>query len=233
MGSSLTTLSFSLLTSKQVRLSDRFVHYNKPFTISADGSIGAGTVENILKPPPDSSIVIFGLGTVGLTALMAAKYMGVQQIIAVDIFDHKMPLAKELGATVCINSTKVPDIVQHIKDLTNGGADYTVDCTGVPKVIEDMLNMLGMRGTAATVGVPPGGAKVSIDPMAYLLGSRGYKGCREGDSNPPVYIPHLCKMQRDGKFPVEKLCKVYDYKDMETALQDLLDGKVTKPVIKW
>lgn len=70
-------------------------------------------------------------------------------------------------------------------------------------MIEAMLNMLGMRGTAATVGVPPTGAKIEIDPLAYLLGSRGYKGCREGDSNPPVFIPQLCKMQKDGHFPVE------------------------------
>lgn len=84
------------------------------------------------------------------------------------------------------------DLVQHIKDLTGGGGvDYAVDCSGVPAVIEAMLNMLGMRGTAAAVGVPPAGAKISIDPMQYLLGSRGYKGVREGDSNIPVYIPHL------------------------------------------
>ncbi|KAK4495116.1 hypothetical protein PRZ48_013443 [Zasmidium cellare] len=194
---------------------------------------GAGTVENILKPEPDSSIVIFGLGTVGLTALMAAKYLGVKRIIGVDIFDHKMALAKELGATDTINSKSVDDIVQHIKDLTGGGVDYAVDCTGVPAVIENMLNMLAMRGTAATVGVPPSGAKINVDPLTFLLGSRGYKGCREGDSNPPVYIPHLCRLQRDGKFPVEKLCKVYDYKDIAQALHDLHDGKVTKPVIKW
>lgn len=189
---------------------------------------------NILKPTPESSIVIFGLGTVGLTALMAAKYLKVSQIIAVDIFDHKLPLALELGATQAINSRNIPDIVAHIKELTGGkGVDYTVDCTGVPAVIESMLNMLSMRGTAATVGVPPTGAKISVDPLTFLLGSRGYKGCREGDSNPPVFIPQLCKMQKDGDFPVEKLCKVYDYKDFEQALLDLKDGTVTKPVIKW
>ena len=109
-------------------------------------------MENVLKPPPDSSIVVFGLGAVGLSAVMAAKYLSVRQIIAVDIFDHKLPLAKELGATDIVNSTKTDDLVQHIKDLTGGGGvDYAVDCSGVPAVIEAMLSMLGMRGTAATV----------------------------------------------------------------------------------
>ncbi|EME86925.1 uncharacterized protein MYCFIDRAFT_30433 [Pseudocercospora fijiensis CIRAD86] len=198
---------------------------------------GAGTVLNILKPEPDSCLVVFGLGTVGLTAIMAAKYLKVRQIIGVDIFDHKLPLATELGCTDVLNSKSLSgeELVKKIKELTgkNNGADFAIDCTGVPKVIEAMLNVLSMRGTAATVGVPPSGAKIEIDPLQYLLGSRGYRGCREGDSNPPVFIPQLCKMQADGHFPVEKLCKVYDYKDFEKALHDLHDGKVTKPVIKW
>ncbi|KAF2214516.1 hypothetical protein CERZMDRAFT_95780 [Cercospora zeae-maydis SCOH1-5] len=221
-----------------VKVPDDVPDENIPF-LAAMGcgyQTGAGTVMNILRPRSDESIVVFGLGTVGLTAIMGAKYLNMKQIIGVDIFDHKLPLAKELGCTHVLNSKNVPDgdIVKAIKDLTGGvGVDFAVDCTGVPKVIEAMLNMLGMRGTAATVGVPPTGAKIEIDPLVYLLGSRGYKGCREGDSNPPVFIPQLCKMQKDGHFPVEKLCKVYDYKDFDQALHDLHDGKVTKPVIKW
>ncbi|WPH00675.1 Aryl-alcohol dehydrogenase [Acrodontium crateriforme] len=195
--------------------------------------IGAGTVMNILKPEPESSIVIFGLGTVGLTALMAAKYLGVRQIIAVDIQESKFDVARELGATDIVNSKEVCDMVSHIQNLTSGGADYCVDCTGVLSVIEDMLNCLGMQGTAATVGVPPSGAKIIIDPLQFLLGSKRYIGCREGDSVPTEFIPRLVEMQRSGQFPVEKICKVYDYKDMAKALDDLHHGKVIKPVIQW
>ncbi|GIZ41232.1 hypothetical protein CKM354_000454500 [Cercospora kikuchii] len=194
---------------------------------------GAGTVMNILKPESDSSIVVFGLGTVGLTALMAAKYLGLKQIIAVDIQELKFPIAKELGATDIVNSRGI-DIAAKLKELTGGvGVDYAVDCTGATTVIEAMLNSLGMRGTAATVGVPPTGAKVEIDPLVFLLGSRRYVGCREGDSVPTEYIPKLVEMQRQGEFPVEKLVKVYDYKDMAQALKDLHDGTVVKPVIQW
>ena len=196
--------------------------------------IGAGTVMNILKPSADSSIVIFGLGTVGLTALIAAKYMGVKQIIAVDIQPNKFPTAKELGATDIVNSREVSDIVTYIKLLTGGiGADFCIDCTGNIRVIEDMLNCLGTFGKAATVGVPPTGAKVSIDPLQFLLGSKSYVGCREGDSVPPEYIPKLVEMQRQGNFPVEKIVTVYDYKDFGKALEDLHHGTAIKPVIQW
>lgn len=187
---------------------------------------------NILEPEPNSSIVVFGLGSVGLTALMAAKALGLSPIIAVDIQESKFAIAKELGATHIINSRNI-DIVGAIKEVVAGGADYSVECTGVPAVIEAALNCLGMRGTAATVGVPPTGSKVSIDPLQYLLGSRRYVGCREGDSVPTEFIPKLVDMQQKGQFPVEKLVKVYDYKDMQQALHDLHDGKVVKPVIQW
>ena len=146
---------------------------------------------NILKPKADSSIIVFGLGTVGLTAVMAAKYLGLRQIIAVDIQDSKLPIAKELGATDVINSRGIDDIVGHLKQLTGGGADYCMDATGVPQVIENMLDCLGMLGTAAIVGVPPTGSKVTLDPLQYLLGSKSCVGCREGDSVPVEFIPKL------------------------------------------
>lgn len=189
---------------------------------------------NVLKPSPESSLVVFGLGTVGLTALMGAKYLGVKQIIAVDIQASKLPLAEDLGATDLVNGRETPDVVAEIKRLTGSvGADYAVDCTGVPKVIENALNCTGMFGKTATVGVAPTGAKVSIDPLQWLLYSKSYVGVREGDSVPSEFIPKLVEMQRAGDFPVDKIVKVYDYKDFGQALHDLHEGTVVKPVIQW
>lgn len=111
----------------------------------SDAFAGAGTVMNVLRPAPDSSLVVFGLGTVGLTAVMAAKYLGVKQIIAIDIQPSKFAVAKEVGATETVNSRDVPDIVKHIKELTGGaGADFAIDCVGRPAVIEAALNCTGM-----------------------------------------------------------------------------------------
>lgn len=194
---------------------------------------GAGTVLNIIKPKPSQSVVIFGLGTVGLTALMACKYLGVRNIIAVDIQPSKFDLAKELGATQVINSKEHSDMAAHIKTITEGGADFCLDCTGVPAVIETMLNCIAMLGTAVQIGVPPADAKIPISPLRFLLESKRYIGCREGDSVPHEFVPRLVKMQKDGFFPVEKLVTVYDYKDFGKATDDLHHGKVVKPVIQW
>lgn len=193
---------------------------------------GAGTVLNVLKPEKDDSIVVFGLGSVGLSALMAAKYMGVGQIIAVDIVDEKLQMAKELGATDSINSREIPDVVKGIKELTNGGATFTMDCTGRLGVIEDMVECLAPQGTAALVGVPPADAKIKLDPLWFLLNNKKLIGVIEGDSNPVELIPRLVKMQQDGHFPIEKLCKTYPVAKLKDAIHDLHTGKVSLSALR-
>lgn len=145
---------------------------------------GAGTVLNVLKPSPSDSIVIFGVGSVGAAALMAAAYLGVSKIIAVDIIPDRLTMAKELGATDCVNSKDFPNVVEVIKEITGGGATFSIDCTGLLKVIEQCIECIGPLGTAATVGVPPPGGKIEIDALTFLLENKRYIGVIEGDSVP-------------------------------------------------
>jgi Zn-dependent alcohol dehydrogenase len=187
---------------------------------------GAGTVLNVLKPGHDDSIVIFGLGSVGLTALMAANYLQVGQIIAVDIVEDKLALAKELGATHAVNSGKSADVVKEIKNITEGGATFAIDCTGILKVIEDMIEAVGPQGTAAIVGVPRAGAQIKIDPLTFLLANKKFLGVIEGDSNPLEFIPQLIGMHQAGSFPIDKLCKTYPVSKLQDAIHDMHAGKV-------
>lgn len=147
---------------------------------------GAGTVLNVLKPKKEDSVAIFGMGGVGLAALMAAKYLGVQKIVAIDLLNFKLDLAKELGATDVVNPKDVGDVVKHVKEVCNGtsGATFAIDCTGVLKVIEQCIESIAPCGTAVTVGVPPTESKISIDPLTFLLENKKYIGVIEGDSVP-------------------------------------------------
>ena len=188
---------------------------------------GAGTVLNVLKPSKESSIVVFGLGSVGLTALMAAAYLGVRQIIAVDIVQEKLELAKTLGATHTIDSRAQPDVVQDIKAITQGGAAYALDCTGVVSVIETMVSSIAPLGTAAIVGVPPADRKISLDPLSFLLENKKLVGVIEGDSDPQAFVPRLVELQRQGHFPVEKLCRTYPVERLEDAIRDMHAGKAS------
>lgn len=145
---------------------------------------GAGTIMNSFKPTKDDSVVIFGLGSVGLTAVMAASYLKVKHIIAVDLVSAKLSLAQELGATNVINGKETPDTVAEIKRITDGGANYAMDCTGVVKVIENTIECLSPCGTAAIVGVPAAGSRLQLDPLTFLLQNKRLIGVIEGDSTP-------------------------------------------------
>lgn len=147
---------------------------------------GSGTVLNVLKPKADDSVVIFGMGGVGLSALMAAKYLGVKKIVGVDILKQKLEFAQKLGATDVVNPTETIDLITEIKNICKdtSGATFAIDCTGVLKVIEQCIECLAPCGTAVTVGVPPPDAKISIDPLMFLLENKRYIGVIEGDSVP-------------------------------------------------
>lgn len=149
---------------------------------------GAGTIMNVLKPAKEQSVVIFGLGSVGLTALMACTHLGLAQVVAVDVVDDKLILAKELGATDMLNSRGLKDVVAEVKRITHGGADFTIDCTGLVPVIETMIDCLAPCGTAVTVGVPPPNVTIRIDPLTFLLENKRYIGVIEGDSVPQKVI---------------------------------------------
>lgn len=152
---------------------------------------GAGTILNILKPAPDQTVAVFGAGSVGFAAIMAAATVPAKQTIAVDIVDSKLALAKDLGATHIINSAKIQGtVVDEIKALTGGrGVDFAVDTTGVSSVVEQMLNCLAYGGTAASVGAPPMNSNINVDAGAFFAGKKTWISVAEGDSHPPEVRP--------------------------------------------
>ncbi|MFC0330691.1 NAD(P)-dependent alcohol dehydrogenase [Paenibacillus sepulcri] len=136
---------------------------------------GAGTVFNSLQPKFGESIAIFGAGSVGLSAVMAAKIIGCSRIIAVDIIPSRLELAKELGATHVINGNEA-DAVAEIRRITNGGANYSIDTTGVTEIGIQTAEAIRVKGTAAFVVKVPAGAsshRYFRQVFCYALG-RGF-----------------------------------------------------------
>lgn len=149
---------------------------------------GAGTVLNRLKPEFDSTIVIYGCGSVGLSAVMAAKIANCSKIIAVDITESRLNLAMELGATNIINSKECEDVTAEIKKITNGGSHYAVETTGVPDIVNTSLYALRPRGTVAIVGFA---GNVTIDIQNALMSEgKTMVGVVEGDSVAKIFIPN-------------------------------------------
>jgi aryl-alcohol dehydrogenase len=191
---------------------------------------GAGGVINTLKAAPGSSIAIFGIGSVGLSAIMAAVASGCTKIIGVDIMDERLNLATEFGATDTINSAKT-NAVEEIRKLTGGGIEYTLECTGIPKVFRQAVDVLMMGGTCGLIGVAPVGVEVSFE-MQHILDGRTVKGCVEGDCIPEIFIPQLVELYKQGRFPFDKLITFYPLDKINEAVEDTEKGKALKAVLK-
>ncbi|MBH5319417.1 NAD(P)-dependent alcohol dehydrogenase [Paenibacillus sp. GSMTC-2017] len=190
---------------------------------------GSGTVFNSLAPEPGSSFVVFGTGAVGLSGMMAAKIAGCNPIIAVDIHDSRLELAKELGATHTINS-KNEDVVAKIKEITDKGADYSLETTGVPEVTLSSLRCLRVKGVAATVAV--GKRDLTFNVFNEIVANAlTLKGVIEGDAVPQLIIPKLVRFFKNGQFPVDKMVKFYEFEQINEAFEDSKNGSAIKPIL--
>ncbi|NQS76741.1 MAG: NAD(P)-dependent alcohol dehydrogenase [Peptococcaceae bacterium] len=194
---------------------------------------GAGTVINVLRPRAGSLLVVFGCGTVGLSAVMAAKITGCGQIIGVDIVSSRLELAAELGATHVINSGDVGDPAAEIMKITGRGADYSMDTSAVPANITSALRCLKTLGTAVSVG-STGDNEVCFKPQYELMGGgKTLIGAIQGDSIPQLFIPQLVRFYQEGKLPLEKIIRFYEFTDINRAFADAHKGITIKPVIRF
>ncbi|MFF7777102.1 NAD(P)-dependent alcohol dehydrogenase [Streptomyces tanashiensis] len=192
---------------------------------------GAGAVLNTLNPAPGSSLVVFAAGSVGLSAIMAAKVAGCSIIIAVDPQQSRRDLALELGATHAIDPTQ-ENPVEAITGITDGGADYSVDCIGFPAVVRQALECLASPGVCATVGFQGGENEITIN-QGHLLFGRSLVGVIEGDVDPHEFIPRMISLFQEGKFPIDRLMQVFPLAEINEAIDAAHHGKVTKAVVRF
>lgn len=193
---------------------------------------GAGAVMNSLDVESGTSLVVFGAGTVGLSAVMAGRVVGATDIVAVDIVEERLDLAEDLGATATIHPESVDDPVETVREVTDGGADYTVESTGVTAVLRQAFESLDKLGTCGVVGAPPLGTEVSLDVNDFVTTGRSLRGVTEGDSYPREFIPTLVDLYRQGRFPFDELVEYYDFEDIEQAVEDSEEGETIKPVVR-
>ncbi|MDD2058395.1 NAD(P)-dependent alcohol dehydrogenase [Pseudomonas sp. GD03860] len=194
---------------------------------------GAGAVLNTLRPRAGSNLVVFGAGGVGLAALMAAKIAGCRQRIVVDKVQSRLDLAQELGATHVINASDT-DAVAAIHEITRGGADYSVEATGVPVVMQQAISALGIGGNVVLVGMAGAQASVTFNPIEVQSKNIKIQGSIMAgvDGVPDLFIPELIGYWKDGLLPVEKLIRFYPFDQINQAIHDAHDGSAIKPVLR-
>jgi len=192
---------------------------------------GAGAVINSLKVKAGESFACFGTGSVGLSAIMAARIVGATTIIGVDVVDARLRMARKLGATHVINARK-REPVAAIKKINSGrGVDYSFDTTGNANVFTHAIEALGMRGI---VGYVTGGPKPErkFDARSFMAQGKRIMGILEGDAVPDVFIPYLLELHAQGRFPFDKMVKFYPLREINRAFRDSDRGRTIKPIIR-
>jgi aryl-alcohol dehydrogenase len=200
-----------------------------PFACS--GQTGAGAVLNTMRPRAGDAIAVFGTGAVGLSALMAAKIAGCDPIIAVDVHEARLALARSLGATHTINHAGRTDVVAEIRRATGSGVRFSLETSALPTVFREAVDALRPSGTCVLLGSARPGTEASID-MPFLQFGRKVHGVIQGESHPRDFIPRLVDYLMEGRMPVERMIGFYDLSDINRAAADSANGTTIKPVIR-
>jgi len=191
---------------------------------------GAGSVIEALRVGAGSSIAIFGVGGVGLSAVMAARLVGAERIVAIDTNPTRLELALELGATDRF-AADTPDLVDRIRATTGRGVNFSFNTTTSPAVFMSALDCLAMRGVAGFVTAPRGDW---VPPMFKMLaGGRMLRGILGGDAAPKQFLPRLIRYWQQGRFPFERLIRFYPFSAIAEAFADMAGGRVIKPVLRF
>lgn len=192
---------------------------------------GAGAVMNALKVEAGRSLVVFGAGAVGLSAMLAAEAAGAGPVIVVDINPVRLELALDLGADHALDG-RAESVVDRIHEITGVGADYTLDTTANLAVMRQAVDALAPRGTCGLVGASKVGDELCLDAVALMSGGRAVRGVVEGDADPDVFIPRLIELHRAGRFPFDRLITFYPLDSINDAVADGEAGRVIKPVVR-
>ncbi|EKP95312.1 zinc-dependent alcohol dehydrogenase family protein [Thermaerobacter subterraneus] len=165
---------------------------------------GVGAVVNTARVEPGSSVAVFGLGGVGLAAVMGAVAAGAHPVVAADVLPEKLEHARMLGATHAVNARSV-DAVEAVRDLTGGGADYAIEAAGNADVLAQAYRATRRGGTTITVGLPHPEATLSIPAVTVTAEERVLRGSYMGSAVPRRDLPRFLRLFRAGRLPVDRL----------------------------
>lgn len=193
---------------------------------------GFGSMWNVLDPGEGDSVAVYGTGAVGLSGIIAASLRRPAILIAIDIVEERLELARSLGATHTING-KTESVADRIAEITGGaGVELTLDTTGNPQVAREALDAAAIGGTVLVCGAPPPGTEVPVDIQGILPG-KVLRGVTMGDTDPRELIPQLVQLHADGRLPLDRLEKHYTLDEIQMAAEDMHHGVTVKPVIVY
>ena len=209
--------------------------FDKICYIGCGVTTGLGAVMFTAKVEPLSRAIVFGLGGIGLNVIQGLKMVGARQIIGVDINESKVPLATQFGMTDFVNPQKIDgDLVNHLVEVTQGGADYTFECIGNVEVMRAALESCHKGwGESIIIGVAPAGAEIATRPFQLVTG-RVWRGSAFGGARGRTDVPKIVDLYMEGKVSIDPLIThTMPLEDINKAFDLMHSGESIRSVVVY
>jgi alcohol dehydrogenase len=192
---------------------------------------GVGAVVNTARVMPGSSVAVVGLGGVGLNALLGARLAGAEQIVAVDLLDDKLALARQLGATHSVNAADA-DAVAQVREATRGGVDYAFEMAGSVKAMDLAYRVTRRGGTTVTAGLSHPDHRFEVQHVSLVAEERTVKGSYIGSCVPLRDVPRYVALYRQGRLPVDRLMSErLNLEQINEGFDRLADGHTVRQIV--
>ena len=192
---------------------------------------GVGAVINTAKVPAGATVAVVGLGGVGLSSILGAVASGASRVVAVDLSDEKLGLARQLGATDTFNAGS-PDAANEIREAVKGGVEYAFEMAGSVRALDLAYKITRRGGTTVTAGLPPPTHTLALSPVNLVAEERTLKGSYIGTCVPVRDLPRYVDLYRRGKLPVDRLMsKHLRLEEINEGFDFLAQGKVVRQVV--
>ena len=192
---------------------------------------GTGAVVNTAGVPPGATVAVVGLGGVGLNALLGAQLVGARRIVAIDIHDDKLALARQLGATDTFDASD-PDCVEQVREATGGGLEYAFEMAGSVQAMDTAYRVTKRGGTTVTAGLSHPDHKFEVQHVNLVAEERTVKGSYIGSCVPLRDIPRFIALYQQGRLPVDRLMSDrIGFQDLNAAFDRLASGHTVRQIL--
>ena len=234
MGTS-TFANYTVLPEISVAKIRKDAPFDKVCYIGCGVTTGVGAVVNTAKVEPGANVIVFGLGGIGLNVIQGAKMVGADRIVGVDLNPAKRPLAEKFGMTDFVNPQEIDgDLVAHLVELTDGGADYSFECIGNVNVMRQALECCHKGwGVCTIIGVAGAGEEISTRPFQLVTG-RVWKGSAFGGARGRTDVPKIVDWYMEGKINIDDMIThVMPLEKINDAFELMHKGESIRSVITY
>ena len=224
---------YAVMSEQAVVKIPKDVAFEKACLLGCGVITGVGAVLNTARIRPGCTVAVYGCGGIGLSVIQGAKLAGASRIVAVDISDNKLEMARELGATHTVNSSVYEDPSEPIREITQGGADYAFEAVGANALLQLAVASVCPGGDVIAIGVS--GPTVTMEGIVsdhIVYQGKSIKGSRYGNANPSRDFPAILDHCNHGRFNIDSMVtKTYNLEDLGDAFTDMESHKNARGVV--